>query len=214
MLKELGRKQGGGSPLPWPRWFIRSAGGILALAGASRVLEGLQTTQVLDLQDPVSGVPFRYLLLLIGLMELFVCWLCLFTNKRALSLALVGWLAVNWAVYRMALWNMGWPHPWVLVGNLAELLKVSPALADCVVLGAALYLLAGSAILLLLTKRKPAALPAPMEYFKMHCPSCGGKTAFSARWAGQTIACPHCGSPLSLERSALKEGVTKGFAKG
>ncbi len=198
MLKELGRQQGGASPVPWPAWFILSAGGILGLAGASRVIEGLQSTQVLDLQDPLSGVPFRYLLLSVGMAELFVSWLCLFTHQRNLSLALVSWLALNWVVYRIGLWTMGWPHPWVFVGSLTGWLGVSPLLADSILCEITLYLLIGSALLLLLPRRKVAVLPEAAQYFKIRCPGCGGKTAFTAQWAGQTIACPHCGGPLAL----------------
>ena len=200
MLRELGHSKGGGSRLPWARWFILSAGGLLALAGASRVLEGLQGTQALDLQDPLLGVPFRYLVLSVGMVELLVSWLCLFTNKRTLSLALMGWLAVNSVVYGIGLWTMGWPHPWVFVGGLTGWLSVSPLLADSILFEMTLYLLIGSAILLLLPKRKVAVLPEAAQYFRIHCPSCGGKTAFTAQWTGQTIACPHCGGPLVLPR--------------
>jgi ribosomal protein S27E len=202
MLKELSRKQKQPTS-PWPERFVLSAGGILALVGVSRILEGLEGYPVLDLPEPLLGVPFRYLLLACGVVELVVGWLCLSANNRTLGLGLVAWLAFNSVAYRAGLWSMGWPHPWVFVGDLTDLLNVSPVVADTLLLSLAGYLLAGSAILLLRPASKVAVLPEPgQHYSKTSCPGCGGKTAFTVQWAGQTIACPHCGGPLSLPGGA------------
>jgi hypothetical protein len=51
-------------PIKWPEAFMLSAGGILLLGGASKTLAVLKHAQVLDLTDPLSGLPFRYVLAL------------------------------------------------------------------------------------------------------------------------------------------------------
>lgn len=202
MLKELARKQAMPRPARWWEWFVISAGGILAFAGVNSLLGVIGKTQVLNLPDPLLGIPLRYVLLLFGLLELVAAWLCLFTRKRTLSLGLVAWLVVNFAVYRIGLWTMGWPHPWIFIGGLTNAFNISPFLADAILFQVALYLLAGSAILLLRPPKEAATTPAAPVYFKVHCPTCGGKTAFDAQWVGHTITCPHCGNPLVLNKAA------------
>jgi hypothetical protein len=207
MLKDLAHERRVPSPSHWPSWFVLSAGGILALAGASRVMDALQTTQVLDLPDPLSGLPFRYLLLSVGVAELVVAWLCLFTNRRGLALGLVSWLAINWVVYRVGLWTMGWPHPWVYVDDLTDWLRVSPLLADGILLATALYLVIGSAVLLLLPASKLAVLPERVDGFKMSCPACGVHIEFAVQNLGQKIPCPHCRAAVTLRKPDLLKTV-------
>lgn len=170
------------------------------------MLDGLERAQALDLPDPLSGIPFRYLLLATGIMELIVSWLCLFTDKRRLSLSLMMWLTWSLAAYRVGLWTMGWPHPWAFVGGLADLLHASPARADAVLLALNLYPLAGSVIMLWSSGTKPALLPEPIEYLKVACSSCGGKTAFTTPWLHRTVPCPHCGATMTLQPAAAEVG--------
>ena len=185
----------------WPesKRFVILAGGVLALAGATRVWEGLQHHQVLHLPDPLSGISFRYLLLGIGAAELLTAWLCLFTRRQRLSLWLLVWLVFDSLVYRAGLWSMGWPHPWVFVGGLADLLHVSPLWADGLLLVLDLCLLAGGAKLLLTRQEK-----LEPGYLKVTCSMCGGRTAFSPQWANQVISCPHCGAAMTLRPALVR----------
>jgi hypothetical protein len=211
MLKEVARKQTGHQvkARQWsasPQWFILSAGGIFAFAGANNLLDAFGTSQALYSQDPLFGVQFYYILILSGIAQMFIAWPCLFTNKNTLSLGLVAWFVVNFVAYRIGLWTMGWHHPWVFIGGLTDALKISPFLADCILSQVCLFLLAGSLILLLrpqpkpVAKLKPTATPEHITYFKVSCTNCGGKTAFDAQWIGQNIPCPHCGNLLSLNK--------------
>lgn len=202
ILKELARKQGSQPARLWATWFILSAGGILAYCGANNVLEFFMRSQALELTDPLLGLSFHYLLPVVGLAELVVACLCLFSNKQRLALVLVVWLVVNFGVYRVGLWTMGWQHPWVFVGGLRDALGISPLLADAILFQVALYLLAGSIVFLLYPQRQTVTAPVagPAAYHKVHCSSCGGKTAFDGKWIGQIIPCPHCGNPLALDK--------------
>jgi hypothetical protein len=207
MLNMLARKRIGQKPPRGPAFFILSAGGILGLAGASQVLDTVHGSQVLEVQDPVFGVPFRYVVLSVGAVELLVASLCLFTKRQGLSLALVCWLALDWVAYRVGLWTMGWPHPWVYVADLTDWLRVSPFLADSILLATALYLLIGSALLLLLPAGKLAALPERADCFKMSCPACGVHIQFATHDVGQKIPCPHCQATVTLRKPDLLKTV-------
>ena len=162
-VKDASRTQTQRSAAPWPAWFALAAGGILALAGVNDLLDCLQTTQVLDLGDPLLGIPFRYLLFLAGLVELVVAWLCLFTNKKVLSLRLIVFLVVGYASYRIGLWTIGWPHPWPLVGGLTGELNVSPLVADSLLAAASLFLFLGSGAALWLNRRNEVTPPDRKE---------------------------------------------------
>ena len=180
-------------------WFPLSAGAILMLAGTNTVLDALGRAQAYDLQDPLSGMPWRNLLLGVGLTELFIAWLALFTSRRLLALGFVAWFSCTFIMYRIGLWSMGWHHPWVFFGSLASIWGVSPLLADGIMGVTTVYLFAGSVVLLMRPPETPkTALAQSDSFFKVQCPNCGGRTAFTAEWAGRRIDCPHCGKPLLL----------------
>jgi hypothetical protein len=141
-------------------FFLLSAGCALAATGLGKVLSAIGPARLLDTPDPLIGLPFRQLLLLIGLTELFVAFFCLFTDKRTLSVVAVGWLSTNFLVYRLGLWAVGWNRPCGCMGNLSDMLHISPRTADNIMKGVLAYLLVGSYLLLVLQWR--AARRAPV----------------------------------------------------
>jgi hypothetical protein len=144
-------------PVQWRRWFMLSAGGILVFGGITRLLDVFEKTQQLDMSSPIVRIPFRQLLLCIGIVELIVACLCLFTNKRTLSLVLVTWLVIIYAVYRVGLWTMGWYHPYPLLANLMETLNISPFIADGLATAISAFLFIGSVRMLWIENRKKYA---------------------------------------------------------
>jgi hypothetical protein len=67
-------------------WFLKLAGGALALTGLAKAFSAIGAARALDTADPLIGLPFRQLLLLVGLAELLIAFFCLFTDKRRFSL--------------------------------------------------------------------------------------------------------------------------------
>jgi hypothetical protein len=154
-------------PIKWPENFLLSAGGILLLGGSAKIAEVLKHPQLLDLTDPF-GLTFRCVLAVMGLAEMAVAWLCLFTNKRGLSLGCVALLTANVVAYRIGLLTRGWTHPAPLLGSLMEALNISPVIADGLVTATSVYLLIGSGATFWF-----ARLAAKFQ--NMFCRSCGGK---------------------------------------
>ena len=152
-----------------------------------------------DMQDPVFGIPFRSLVLLVGIAEIIFACICLFISKRTLILGLLAWLVFNLAAYRIGLWTMGWPHPYAWVAGLTNGLNFSPRLADLIGSTALAYLFAGSVAMLWLERRTLKAL----QSIKMFCPACGGKIKFSVNNVGQKIPCPHCRKDTTLRKPDL-----------
>ena len=151
------------SPQPglWPvqrrRWFMLSAGGILLFGGITRLLNVFEKTPQLDISSPIVLISFRQLLLCIGIVDLIVACLCLFTNKRTLSLVLITWLVTIYGVYRVGLWTTGWYHPYPLLANLMETLNISPFMADGLATAISAFLFIGSIRMLWIENRKEYA---------------------------------------------------------
>ena len=110
--------------------FVASAGGILLVTGLAKVISAIGHARVLDAPDPLFGIPLRLVLLLVGQAELFIAFFCLFTKLRNFSLLAVAWVSSNFLVYRLGLWFIDWHQPCGCLGNLTDLLHISPRLAD------------------------------------------------------------------------------------
>ncbi len=134
-----------------------SAGGILVFGGITKLLNVFEKTQQLDISSPIVLIPFRQLLLCIGIVELIVACLCLFTDKRTLSLVLITWLVTFYGVYRVGVWTMGWYHPYPLLANLMETFNISPFMADGVATASSAFLFIGSVSMLWVENRKTYA---------------------------------------------------------
>jgi hypothetical protein len=139
------------------KWFLNSAGAALALTGLAKAFSAIGPARALDVADPVIGIPFRQLLLLVGLLELFIAFFCLFTERRRFSVLAVGWIATDFLVYRLGLWFIGWHRPCGCMGNLTDLLHISPQLADNTMKVVLAYLLVGSYGILLWEWRRRRA---------------------------------------------------------
>jgi hypothetical protein len=131
------------------KWFQKSAGIALLLVGLAKAFSAIGPARALDTADPLIGVSFRQLLLLVGLAELLIAFFCLFTDRRRFSLLAVAWISTNFLVYRLGLWFIGWHRPCGCMGSLSDMLHLSPHAADNIMKGVLAFLLVGSYGLLL-----------------------------------------------------------------
>jgi hypothetical protein len=125
-------------------WFVVSAGVLLAATALGKAFSSIGPVRALDAPEPLTGIPFRQLLLLVGLAELLIAFFCLLTDKRRLSLAAIAWLSTNFLVYRLGLWFIGWHHPCACMGSLAGMLHLSDQAADNIMKLVLAYLQIGS----------------------------------------------------------------------
>jgi hypothetical protein len=101
--------------------------------------------RALILPDPILGLPFGDLMLLVGASEFLVALLCFSRRVRqTLKIAFVAWMATGFLVYRLGLWCIGWDHPCGCMGSLAGSLHLSDTAADHIMKGVLAYLLVGS----------------------------------------------------------------------
>jgi len=99
--------------------------------------------------DPILGLPFGTVLLLVGALEVYIALIGFFGEAApSLKLAAIAWVATTFLVYRWGLWSIGWQRPCGCMGNLTDVFHLSPKAADNIIKGLLAYLLTGSYILL------------------------------------------------------------------
>jgi hypothetical protein len=152
----------------WPAvapqpWFVLFAGAVLAITALAKSFSAIGPARALDAPDPLIGIPFRQLMLVVGLVELFVAFFCLFTEKQRFTLLAVAWLSTNFLVYRLGLWVIGWHHPCGCMGSLTGILHLSDRAADNIMKGVLAYLLIGSYGILFWQWRQRRTTPAPLK---------------------------------------------------
>ena len=138
----------------FPRWFVLSAGAILAITGVAKAWSAFGGTKLLAVVDPILGIQFRHLMLAVGVAELAIAVVCLFSKANKLATMLVAWMATNFLVYRLGLWWMDWHRSCGCLGNLMDALHISPQMAENLVKVLLAYLLIGSYALMLYQWRK------------------------------------------------------------
>jgi hypothetical protein len=144
------------------RSFVVSAGVLLSVTASAKFISLFGGQKILQLPDPVFGLPFGYLFLIIGGIEFAVAGVCLFGRKVYLQTALIAWIATGFAVYRMGLILIDYQKPCPCMGNLTDALHIPPHLADTILKCIVGYLLVGSyAALAYLWKlrRTPGSVP-------------------------------------------------------
>ena len=107
-------------------WFVISAAGTLLVAGLAKLWSAFAPVKVLAAADPIVGIPFGHLLVLVGLVELVIAGICLLGERRSLSLGLIAWLATTFLFYRFALWWVGWRSPAGARACITDALHIPP----------------------------------------------------------------------------------------
>ena len=136
-----------------PTVIVITAGVILGITGFAKAYSVTADAKALDYLDPLLGLSFRKLMLLVGLGELLIAVLCFSARNRRLSLAAVAWLATSILVYRVGLWYVGWHRPCHCMGTLTDALHITPAAADNLMKIILIYLVVASYSSLLLWQR-------------------------------------------------------------
>jgi hypothetical protein len=124
--------------------FLHSAGIVLLVTALAKLISSFGGDRVLQLPDPIFGLPFRYVFFGAGVAELVVAGFCFLGKQVALRIKLVASLTTNFAVYRLGLVWLGYHKPCSCMGNFTGMLHISPEVADNVMKIILIYLLAGS----------------------------------------------------------------------
>lgn len=124
------------------KWFTHSATFILVIAGSAKIWSAFGDVKLLAVIDPIIGISFRYLMLVVGSVELIVAAVCLLARSGRAIVPVV-WLATCFGAYRLGLWWMGWKSPCGCLGSVVDALSVPAEVAERAMSLALGYLLVG-----------------------------------------------------------------------
>lgn len=110
--------------------FLFSAGSLLFLTAAAKLISGFGSAKVLAVSDPLISIPYRYLFLAVGALELMVAAGCFFNKKDIFQAGVVAWLAAAITIYRVGLFFIDYHLPCSCLGVLTASLPVKPQTAD------------------------------------------------------------------------------------
>lgn len=139
--------------------FIKSAGLFLLLTAMAKLLSAAGSGRLLNVLDPIFLIPYRYLFVLLGFVELGIALLCLFGTQIKLQAANLAWLSTGFIVYRVLLVYVRYPQLCPCMGTLTDALHIPPGTADLVMKIVLGYIFVGSYITLysLLRRRSETA---------------------------------------------------------
>jgi len=130
------------------RAFLISSGAFLLIMGGGKIYLLFDSSRALNALDPVFDLPFRFLSVSVGILEVIVACFCYFGRGLRLGLSIVAWLATNLAVYRLLMLASGWKAPCPCLGSLTGKLPISTRTASTISGLVLAYLLVGSYALL------------------------------------------------------------------
>jgi hypothetical protein len=197
------------------RSFIYSAGAILLVAALERFLIATGNAQhVLSQPDPILGIPLRYAVLIVGILELSVAVICLFGRQVGTQIGWLVWLLANYVILWVGLIYLHSHSQATCIGSLTDPLNLSSGATGLVMECIPIYLALGSFAALIWVwfskeakaSRLVAAQLRADQYdvaaglSRTLCHSCGGKIKFSAQNIGQQIPCPHCQKAITLRK--------------
>jgi hypothetical protein len=138
--------------------FFRSVALILFITSSAKLYSAFGSERILDRMDRLLQIPNRWVLVGTGLIELAIVLYLLFGRIERTKLLAVLWLGSGFILYRFFHWFFGYSEPCRCLGKLGERLPLSSGTLDFILMGAVLYLFAGSLAFLVSSWRR--SLPA------------------------------------------------------
>lgn len=107
------------------RVLVGACGSLVALTGAAKMITFVGPEKVLARPDPIIGITYSSLFLIVGLTEIGIGIYCLMPRRsHYLAIRLLVWLCVNFSLYRYALWWIDAKAPCGCFGTLTERLHI------------------------------------------------------------------------------------------
>lgn len=143
--------------------YLYSVSVLLSLTALAKLVSAAGSAKVLDTEDPIFHIRFRYVFVAVAGLELMVALACVLAKPLRERAGLVAWLAASFLFYRFGLYLVGYHRACGCLGNLTDALHLSPDAVDIamkIVLG---YFTVGSGLALLSLGRVGSAKLASRE---------------------------------------------------
>ena len=126
------------------KWFVSSAGVILAVTGLIKVFSAFGDAKLLEMADPIIDIKLGVLMLLVGMAEIIIALICFFGKRPVFPIGVLAWLSTSFVIYRLNLWWIGWKKPCSCLGSLTDAVHIPPQTADMAMKIILAYLFIGS----------------------------------------------------------------------
>jgi hypothetical protein len=130
------------------KWFQISVVLVLTITAASKVLSATGSAKILNYQNELFLIPNRYVMVLAACVEVIVIACILIIRNSPVKLYLSGVLSLVFLLYRFTMHSIGSLTPCPCLGTLTDSLHIKPETASMTLIGFAVYMLAGSVLLL------------------------------------------------------------------
>jgi len=124
--------------------FLYSAVLILCVTAMAKLVSASGNARILSTADPLLGVPNRIVLIGVGVLELVLAGVILFSKNHGIKPYLIAWFASNLVIYHLGLWWGNVAAPCACLGTVTNALPFSPNTIEWIMKGILAYLLLGS----------------------------------------------------------------------
>jgi hypothetical protein len=125
----------------WLRCVIFFSGVLLAATALAKLISSMGETESLHAHDPITGLPFRAILICVSVVEGVIAWICFQPQRLLLQATSIAWMSTILLIYRVSLLLIGYSRPCKCLGDLTDVLHISQNFADKIMIGILLYLL-------------------------------------------------------------------------
>lgn len=126
------------------RRFIYISGVILVVTGFAKLFTLTGDTTLLAVRDPIFGAEFRHLMFAVGFVELLIAGGCFFGKRDWVTVMMIVSISSGFLAYRVGIYLIDWQRPCGCLGNLTDVLGISPPAGDWIAGGLLGFLLMGS----------------------------------------------------------------------
>ena len=124
------------------RKIVLTSSLLFLIIAAAKIISAFSESKILAMPDPVLNIPYKYLFLIVGGLELAVACICLFSQTNIIyKVGLLAWFSTILLTYRIGLYLIAYQRPCACLGNLTDSLHIKPELADRVMVVILAYLL-------------------------------------------------------------------------
>jgi hypothetical protein len=126
------------------RVFFLSSCAFLFITAVAKIVSAFGGAPILREADPIFGLPFKYVMLLVAALELGVSYLILSSQKTVTKALSILMITSCFALYRFGLSFIGYNGLCPCLGNLGDGLRLDATLIDTFMKVGLAYLISGS----------------------------------------------------------------------
>lgn len=140
------------------RWFLWACAATLGTTSLLKLLSVFGKAHILETDDPLLGIKTRFVLLLVGLVEMFIATALWRLRNPKTALWLASWTGFNFLLYRIFQTLSGDDSPCPCLGTVFGWLKLNPTLLNASLVAVSLFMFLGGGLLLWRMRNQPIAL--------------------------------------------------------